>query len=59
MTLTQETTAPATANAPAPGGVVGLLDAGHVKPGATVIDVGIDRTPDGVTGDVRTAGREA
>jgi methylenetetrahydrofolate dehydrogenase (NADP+)/methenyltetrahydrofolate cyclohydrolase len=33
--------------------VRGLIGAGHVKPGATVIDVGIHRTPEGLTGDVR------
>ncbi|WP_328475274.1 hypothetical protein [Actinoplanes sp. NBC_00393] len=36
-------------------GVRGLIGAEHVKPGATVIDVGIHRTPDGLAGDVRTA----
>ena len=30
----------------------GLLGAEHVKPGATVIDVGINRTDDGLKGDV-------
>ena len=34
-------------------GVRGLVGAEHVKPGATVIDVGIHRTPDGLAGDVR------
>ena len=34
-------------------GVPGLIGAEHVKPGATVIDVGITRTPDGLVGDVR------
>jgi methylenetetrahydrofolate dehydrogenase (NADP+)/methenyltetrahydrofolate cyclohydrolase len=29
-----------------------LIDAGYVRPGATVIDVGIHRTPDGLRGDV-------
>lgn len=29
----------------------GLLTAGMVRPGATVVDVGINRTPDGVVGD--------
>jgi methylenetetrahydrofolate dehydrogenase (NADP+)/methenyltetrahydrofolate cyclohydrolase len=29
-----------------------MLGAGHVKPGATVIDVGITRTEDGLVGDV-------
>ena len=33
-------------------GVPGLLGADHVKPGATVIDVGINRTDDGLKGDV-------
>ncbi|MDQ5893992.1 MAG: Bifunctional protein FolD [Actinomycetota bacterium] len=33
-------------------GVPGLLGAEHVKPGATVIDVGINRTDDGLKGDV-------
>jgi methylenetetrahydrofolate dehydrogenase (NADP+)/methenyltetrahydrofolate cyclohydrolase len=37
-------------------GVHGLIGAEHVKPGATVIDVGINRTPDGrLAGDVRAA----
>ena len=31
----------------------GLTGPGHVKPGATVIDVGIHRTPSGLVGDVR------
>lgn len=35
--------------------VPGLIGAAHVKPGATVIDVGIHRTPPGLTGDVRAA----
>jgi methylenetetrahydrofolate dehydrogenase (NADP+)/methenyltetrahydrofolate cyclohydrolase len=35
-------------------GVRGIVGAEHVKPGATVIDVGIHRTEDGLTGDVRT-----
>ncbi|UDY23466.1 bifunctional 5,10-methylenetetrahydrofolate dehydrogenase/5,10-methenyltetrahydrofolate cyclohydrolase [Nocardioides sp. Kera G14] len=34
-------------------GVQGLIGREHVKPGATVIDVGIHRTPTGLTGDVR------
>jgi methylenetetrahydrofolate dehydrogenase (NADP+)/methenyltetrahydrofolate cyclohydrolase len=35
-------------------GVAGLIGADHVKPGATVIDVGIARAKDGgITGDVR------
>lgn len=33
-------------------GVPGLLGADHIKPGATVIDVGINRTDDGLVGDV-------
>lgn len=33
-------------------GVPKLLGAGHVKPGATVIDVGINRTDEGLVGDV-------
>ena len=36
-------------------GVRGLIGPEHVKPGATVIDVGIHRTPEGLTGDVRAA----
>jgi methylenetetrahydrofolate dehydrogenase (NADP+)/methenyltetrahydrofolate cyclohydrolase len=36
-------------------GVPGLVGAAHVKPGATVVDVGIHRTAAGLTGDVRTA----
>ncbi|MFG3296784.1 bifunctional 5,10-methylenetetrahydrofolate dehydrogenase/5,10-methenyltetrahydrofolate cyclohydrolase [Streptomyces sp. NPDC048179] len=36
-------------------GVRGLIGQEHVKPGATVIDVGIHRTPGGLTGDVRAA----
>ncbi|MFF3488591.1 bifunctional 5,10-methylenetetrahydrofolate dehydrogenase/5,10-methenyltetrahydrofolate cyclohydrolase [Streptomyces sp. NPDC002701] len=36
-------------------GVRGLIGHEHIKPGATVIDVGIHRTPDGLTGDVRAA----
>jgi methylenetetrahydrofolate dehydrogenase (NADP+) / methenyltetrahydrofolate cyclohydrolase len=34
-------------------GVQGLIGREHVKEGATVIDVGIHRTPSGLTGDVR------
>jgi methylenetetrahydrofolate dehydrogenase (NADP+)/methenyltetrahydrofolate cyclohydrolase len=34
-------------------GVRGLIGAEHVEPGATVIDVGIHRTPTGLAGDVR------
>lgn len=33
-------------------GVPELIGAGHVKPGATVIDVGMNRTDDGLRGDV-------
>jgi methylenetetrahydrofolate dehydrogenase (NADP+) / methenyltetrahydrofolate cyclohydrolase len=33
-------------------GVQGLIDADYVRPGATVIDVGIHRTDDGLKGDV-------
>jgi methylenetetrahydrofolate dehydrogenase (NADP+)/methenyltetrahydrofolate cyclohydrolase len=33
-------------------GAVGLIKAEHVKPGATVIDVGISRTDSGLVGDV-------
>jgi methylenetetrahydrofolate dehydrogenase (NADP+) / methenyltetrahydrofolate cyclohydrolase len=33
-------------------GVPGLIDQDYVRPGATVIDVGIHRTPDGLRGDV-------
>lgn len=36
----------------AAAGAPGLLGADHVKPGATVIDVGINRTEDGLVGDV-------
>lgn len=36
-------------------GVRGLIGAEHVKPGATVIDVGIHRTGNGLEGDVRAA----
>jgi len=36
----------------AAAGAVGLIKAEHVKPGATVIDVGINRTDDGLVGDV-------
>lgn len=39
----------------AAAGKPGLIGAEHVKPGATVIDVGIHRTDTGLTGDVRTA----
>jgi methylenetetrahydrofolate dehydrogenase (NADP+) / methenyltetrahydrofolate cyclohydrolase len=38
----------------AAAGVRGLIGPGHVKPGATVIDVGIHRTGSGLEGDVRT-----
>ena len=36
----------------AAAGVRGLIDADYVRPGATVIDVGIHRTADGLRGDV-------
>ncbi|WP_329344900.1 bifunctional 5,10-methylenetetrahydrofolate dehydrogenase/5,10-methenyltetrahydrofolate cyclohydrolase [Streptomyces sp. NBC_01352] len=36
-------------------GVRGLIGPEHVSPGAVVIDVGIHRTPAGLTGDVRSA----
>jgi methylenetetrahydrofolate dehydrogenase (NADP+)/methenyltetrahydrofolate cyclohydrolase len=39
----------------AAAGVRGLIGPEHLKPGATVIDVGIHRTPGGLAGDVRTA----
>ncbi|BBA96339.1 putative methylenetetrahydrofolate dehydrogenase [Actinacidiphila reveromycinica] len=35
-------------------GVRGLIGPEHIKPGATVIDVGIHRTPEGLRGDART-----
>jgi methylenetetrahydrofolate dehydrogenase (NADP+)/methenyltetrahydrofolate cyclohydrolase len=35
-------------------GVPRLLGAAHVKPGAVVIDVGMNRTPDGLRGDVES-----
>ncbi|MFJ9244967.1 bifunctional 5,10-methylenetetrahydrofolate dehydrogenase/5,10-methenyltetrahydrofolate cyclohydrolase [Streptomyces sp. NPDC101776] len=35
-------------------GVRGLIGPEHVRPGAVVIDVGIHRTPSGLTGDVRS-----
>jgi methylenetetrahydrofolate dehydrogenase (NADP+)/methenyltetrahydrofolate cyclohydrolase len=37
-------------------GSPGLIGAEHVKPGAVVIDVGINRTPDGLRGDVEFEG---
>jgi len=37
----------------AAAGVPQLIGADMVKPGATVIDVGVHRTPDGLVGDVR------
>ena len=37
----------------AAAGVPQLITADMVKPGATVIDVGVHRTPDGLVGDVR------
>ncbi len=33
-------------------GIAGLITADHVKPGATVIDVGVSRTAAGIVGDV-------
>ncbi|MEO3855344.1 bifunctional 5,10-methylenetetrahydrofolate dehydrogenase/5,10-methenyltetrahydrofolate cyclohydrolase [Acrocarpospora sp. B8E8] len=36
----------------AAAGIPGLITAEAVKPGATVVDVGIHRTPDGLRGDV-------
>ncbi|WP_222849034.1 hypothetical protein [Trebonia kvetii] len=39
----------------AAAGVRGLIGAEHVKPGATVIDVGIHRAEAGLAGDVRAA----
>ncbi|MFF7472111.1 tetrahydrofolate dehydrogenase/cyclohydrolase catalytic domain-containing protein [Streptomyces sp. NPDC008092] len=36
-------------------GVRGLVGPEHVRPGAVVVDVGIHRTPSGLTGDVRSA----
>jgi methylenetetrahydrofolate dehydrogenase (NADP+)/methenyltetrahydrofolate cyclohydrolase len=36
----------------AAAGVPHLIGADHVKPGATVIDVGIHKSPTGLTGDV-------
>lgn len=36
----------------AAAGAPGLIGAEHVKPGATVVDVGINRTDDGLVGDV-------
>ena len=30
-----------------------MITADHVRPGATVIDVGISRSEDGIVGDVR------
>lgn len=37
----------------AAAGIPGLITAGHVRPGAAVVDVGIHRTPAGLVGDVR------
>jgi methylenetetrahydrofolate dehydrogenase (NADP+)/methenyltetrahydrofolate cyclohydrolase len=39
-------------------GVPGILGADAIAPGATVVDVGIHRTADGLTGDVRFAEAE-
>ncbi len=36
----------------AAAGIAKLIGADHVKPGATVIDVGVSRTADGIQGDV-------
>ncbi|WP_257017037.1 hypothetical protein [Streptomyces sp. Ag82_O1-15] len=36
-------------------GAPGLVGPEHIKPGATVIDVGIHRTDSGLTGDVRAS----
>lgn len=36
-------------------GVPGLIGPEHVKPGATIIDVGIHKTDSGLTGDVRAS----
>ena len=40
----------------AAAGVPGIITGAHVAPGATVVDVGIHRTPDGLVGDVDRAG---
>ena len=37
----------------AAAGQAGMITADHVRPGATVIDVGISRSEDGIVGDVR------
>jgi methylenetetrahydrofolate dehydrogenase (NADP+) / methenyltetrahydrofolate cyclohydrolase len=37
----------------AAAGMAGLITAEHVKPGATVIDVGVSRSEKGIVGDVR------
>ena len=39
-------------------GQAGLVSAGDVKPGAAVIDVGVNRTDDGIVGDVDPAAAE-
>ena len=36
----------------AAAGQAGMITADHVRPGATVIDVGVSRTADGIVGDV-------
>ena len=36
----------------AAAGSPGLIGADHVKPGATVVDVGVNRTDEGLVGDV-------
>ncbi|GAA1383687.1 bifunctional methylenetetrahydrofolate dehydrogenase/methenyltetrahydrofolate cyclohydrolase FolD [Pseudonocardia kongjuensis] len=40
----------------AAAGVPGIITGAHVAPGATVVDVGIHRTSDGLVGDVDRAG---
>jgi methylenetetrahydrofolate dehydrogenase (NADP+)/methenyltetrahydrofolate cyclohydrolase len=37
----------------AAAGVAGMIGGDMIKPGATVLDVGVHRTPDGLVGDVR------
>ena len=34
-------------------GILGLISEAHIKPGATVIDVGITQTPEGIRGDIQ------
>ncbi|MEO7397140.1 MAG: bifunctional 5,10-methylenetetrahydrofolate dehydrogenase/5,10-methenyltetrahydrofolate cyclohydrolase [Ilumatobacteraceae bacterium] len=43
----------------AAAGIAGLITADHVKPGATVIDVGVSRTATGIVGDVDFAAVQA